>query len=134
MSEIKSHSNIKIGTEKSFGIVFSLVFLIISLYPLINANEIRLWSFIVALILLFLTYFKPIILSIPNKIWFKFGILLASIISPIVMTIIYTVSIMPVALIFRLIGKDVLRLKLEKNTKSYWIKRDKPIGTMRKQF
>jgi hypothetical protein len=126
--------NVSISTEKSFGIVFSIVFLLVSLYPLINSEEIHLWAIILSAIFLFLAYFMPKILSIPNKFWFKFGILLQSIIAPIVMALLYFLTVLPTGLIMRLLGKDLLKLKLDKNAKSYWIERTEPMGSMKNQF
>jgi hypothetical protein len=126
--------NVSISTEKSFGIVFSIVFLLVAFYPLINSEEIHLWAIILSAIFLFLAYFMPKILSIPNKFWFKFGILLQSIIAPIVMALLYFLTVLPTGLIMRLLGKDLLKLKLDKNAKSYWIERTEPMGSMKNQF
>jgi hypothetical protein len=71
---------------------------------------------------------------LPNKLWFKFGIFLGSIIAPIVILIVYFITVIPTGLIMRLLGKDLLRQKLDKNTKSYWIERREPIGSMKNQF
>ena len=126
--------NVSISTEKSFGIVFSIVFLLVAFYPLINSEEIHLWAIILSVIFLFLAYFMPKILSIPNKFWFRFGILLQSIIAPIVMALLYFLTVLPTGIIMRLLGKDLLKLKLDKNTKSYWIERTEPMGSMKNQF
>jgi len=127
-------NNISVSTEKSFGIVFSIVFLLVALYPLIDSEEIHLWAIIISTVFLFLAYVTPNILSIPNRLWFKFGILLGSIISPIVMALVYLITVLPTGLIMRLLGKDLLRQKLDKNIKSYWIKRNEPMGSMKNQF
>jgi hypothetical protein len=126
--------NVSISTEKSFGVVFSIVFLLVALYPLINSEEIHLWAITLSAIFLFLAYVTPKILRIPNKLWFKFGILLGSIIAPIVMALVYFLTVLPTGLIMRLLGKDLLKLKLDKNAKSYWIERSEPMGSMKNQF
>ena len=89
MSEQKRHITVKTGSEKSFGIVFAIVFLLIGIYPLIDGSEIRFWSLIIALIFFMLAYVAPQYLSVPNKLWFKLGFLLGAVVSPIVMALVY---------------------------------------------
>ena len=125
--------DIKIGSNKSFGIVFFIVFLLISFYPLINNESIRLWSLIVSLIFLVLGIVNSNILSPLNKLWFKFGIFLGKIISPIIMGIIFFLVVTPIGLIMKLIGKDVLNLKYS-DYKSYWIEKTGPKSKMKNQF
>jgi len=134
MSELISHNKIKKPTPKSFGIVFSIVFLLISLYPLINSEGVRLWSIIISAFLLIIAFGAPKLLNVFNDIWFRFGILLGSIIAPIFMALIYFFTIVPTGVIMRLLGKDLLQKKLDKNVKSYWITRDEPVGSMNNQF
>ena len=122
------------GSERNFGIVFFIFFLAIALWPIFSDGIIRIWSLLIALILLIVSIFKPKILEPFNKIWFMFGLLLGSIIAPIVMGIIYFVTITPIGLFMRLIGKDILNRKINKSVKSYWIKRKQMIGTMKNQF
>ena len=123
----------KIGSNKSFGIVFFIVFLLISLWPLLNNEEIRFWSLIVAIIFLILGLLNSQILTPLNKIWFKFGIFLGKIISPVIMGIIFFLVVTPTGLIMRLLGKDVLNLKYNKS-KSYWIEKNSTKSKMRNQF
>ena len=134
MSEIDSHIPIEISSEKSFGVLFAIVFLIISLYPLIKDKELHLWALIVSAFFLLLALLSPKLLVLPNKLWFKFGILLGSIVAPIVMALIYFLTVLPTGLIMRLLGKDLLRQKINKDSKSYWIKRTEPMGSMKNQF
>ena len=134
MSEIASHVSTEQSSEKSFGVVFSIVFLIVALYPLINSAGLRIWALVVSIIFFLLAFLAPKILVLPNKLWFKFGLLIGSIIAPIVITIIYFVTVLPTGLIMRLLGKDLLRQKLYKNAKSYWIERKEPMGSMKNQF
>jgi len=126
-------SKIKIGSNRSFGIVFFVVFLIISIWPLLDEKELRYWSLIVSIIFLILGILKSNILTPLNKVWFKFGILLGNIISPIIMAFVFFLVVTPISLIMKIFGKDILNLKKNKNS-SYWIKKDKQSGTMRKQF
>ena len=123
----------KIGSNRSFGIVFFVVFLIISLWPLLSGNEIRIWSLIVSIIFLTLGLINSKILTPLNKLWFKFGIFLGNIISPIVMGIIYFVVVTPIALLLKVINKDVLSLKKTKKI-SYWKNKDKYNSSMKNQF
>ena len=125
--------NIKISSNKSFGIVFFVVFLLIALYPLSYDGEIRLWSLIISVIFLILGLLDSKILAPLNKIWFKFGILLGKIVSPLIMGIIFFLVVTPIGLIMRLLGKDVLNLKYNKN-KSYWIEKNGPKSKMKNQF
>ena len=126
-------ADVKIGSNRSFGIVFFVVFLLISIYPLINDESIRIWSLIVSLIFLSLGIINSNILSPLNKLWFKFGIFLGKIISPLVMGIIFFLVVTPIGLIMRLIGKDVLNLKYS-DYKSYWIEKTGPKSKMKNQF
>ena len=127
------NSKIKIGSNKSFGIVFFTVFLIIANWPLLNGYEIRYWSLIISIVFLFLGILNSKILTPLNKIWFKIGILLGNVISPIVMSIIFFLVVTPTSFIMKILGKDLLNLK--KNTKnSYWIKKQNQNSRMKNQF
>ncbi len=126
-------TEIKISSNKSFGVVFFIVFLIVSIYPLINNGELRIWSLITAIIFLILGLINSKILTPLNKLWFKFGLLLGKVISPLVMGIIFFIVVTPTALIMRIIGKDLLNLKFN-NKKSYWIEKTGPKSKMKNQF
>ena len=125
--------DIKIGSNRSFGIVFFVVFLIIATYPLINGNELRLWSLIISLVFLFLGLVNSKILNPLNKLWFKFGIFLGKIISPLVMGIIFFLVVTPIGLLMRLLNKDLLNLRFNNNG-SYWIEKTEPKSKMKNQF
>tara|TARA_Y100000389_G_scaffold37757_1_gene32062 strand:+ start:192 stop:578 length:387 start_codon:yes stop_codon:yes gene_type:complete len=126
--------NSKSGSIKSFGIVFFFVFIIIALYPLLNDHGIRVWSVIVSFIFLFLGVVNSPILKPLNLIWFKFGLFLGKFIAPIVMGTVYFIVVFPTYLLLKLIKKNYLNIRYEKNKTSYWIKiRDKNT-TMREQF
>jgi len=125
--------NIKIGSNRSFGIVFFIVFLLIAIYPLINNEGLRIWSIIIAIFFLILGLINSKVLTPFNKLWFKFGLLLGKIISPIIMGIIFFLVVTPIAFIMRIIGKDLLNLKFNKN-KSYWIEKTGPKSKMKNQF
>jgi hypothetical protein len=125
--------NVKIGSNRSFGIVFFIVFLLIAIYPLINQGEIRVWSVLISLLFLILGIINSKILTPLNKAWFKFGIFLGKIISPIVMGIIFFLVVTPIAFLMRILKKDLLNLKYNKNS-SYWIEKTDPKSTMKNQF
>ena len=127
------NNNIKISSNRSFGIVFFVVFLLISIYPLINDKEIRVWSLIISLFFLILGLINSNILTPLNKIWFRFGILLGSFVSPIVMGLVFFLVVTPISLLMKLFGKDVLNLK-KSNCKSYWIEKSGPKSRMKDQF
>ena len=124
---------IKLPTNKNFGTVFFLVFLIISLFPLLNNENIRIWSIIIALIFLVLGLLNSKILTPLNKIWFRFGIILGNFVSPIIMGIVFFTIVTPTSLIMRVLGKNLLNLK-KGNKKTYWIERSKIKSKMRNQF
>ena len=128
-----NQNDVKIGSNKSFGIVFFIVFLLISLYPLINQENIRIWSLIISLIFLILGLLNSKILNPFNKLWFKFGMTLGRIISPIIMCIIFFFVVTPIALIMKLSKKDLLNLKFNK-TSTYWIEKSGPKSKMKNQF
>ena len=125
--------DIKISSNKSFGIVFFIVFLIIAFYPLTNQADIRIWSLIISLIFLLLGLLNSKILTPLNKLWFKFGIFLGKIVSPIIMGVIFFLVVTPTAYIMRILKKDLLNLKMN-DSKSYWIEKKEPNSKMKNQF
>ena len=126
-------NDIKISSNRSFGVVFFIVFLLIALYPVINKEEIRVWSLIVSLIFLVLGLLNSKILNPFNQIWFKFGVLLGRIISPLIMAIIFFFVVTPIGLIMRTLGKDILNLRYN-TKKTYWIEKTGPKSKMKNQF
>ena len=127
------NNNIKISSNKNFGIVFFFVFLIVSLYPLLNGGIIRYWSLVLSILFLILGLLNSNILTPLNKLWFKFGIFLGKIFSPLIMGLIFFLVVTPIAFIMRLLGKDVLNLKYNNNN-SYWIEKVGPKSKMKNQF
>ena len=124
---------IKLPSNRNFGIVFAIVFMIIALWPLLNQNEIRVWSLTISLIFLVLGLINSKLLSPLNKVWFKFGLILGSIIAPIVMGIVFFLVVTPTGLIMKALGKDLLKLK--KNTNStYWLDKDNSNNSLKNQF
>ena len=123
----------KKSSEKSFGIVFSVVFLIVSLWPVLDSNQIRLPWLIVSAILLLLSFLKPVLLKPFNLLWMKIGALLGKIVPPIVMLVIFFVIVTPIGIVLKIFKKDLLGLNFSDH-KSYWLKRKTNITTMDKQF
>ena len=122
-----------ISSNRNFGIVFFLVFLLISIWPIIDGHSLRIWSLIISFTFLFLGLINSKILSPLNLLWIKLGEILGRIVAPLVMGIIYFIVVTPIGLFMRFIGKDILGKKFLK-TQSYWIKREKNIGSMKRQF
>ena len=131
---MKSTHKTKMGSNRNFGLVFFFVFLIISLWPLLNEGHVRIWSLIVSLPFLILGLMNSKVLTPLNKLWFKFGIILGAIVAPVIMSIIFFLVITPIGLIMKIMGKDLLNKKYDRIKKTYWIKRDVLIGTMKRQF
>ena len=129
-----SQSKIKIGSNKNFGLVFFIVFLIVGLWPIINNEPIRIWAIIISIFFLVLGLMNSKILTPLNKLWFRLGIFLGAIIAPIVMAIIFFLLVTPISFMVKMMGKDLLMQKYESKKKSYWINRDKSISSMKRQF
>ena len=127
------NTNIKIGTNKSFGLVFFAFFFIVSIFPLLNDGNIRIWSLIISIIFLILGILNSKILTPLNQVWFKFGILLGRFVSPIVMGIVFFAFVTPTSIIMRIFQKNLLNLK-KGNKKTYWIERSKIKSKMKDQF
>ena len=125
---------IKISSNRSFGFLFFVVFFVISLWPLKSQGDLRIWTLVLSLLFLILGVLNSKLLTPFNKLWFKFGILLGSIVSPIVMGIVFFIVVTPVGLIMRFLGKDLLRINKSKPVSTYWINRDKQKNSMKKQF
>ena len=124
---------IKISSNRSFGIVFFVIFLIVALYPLLNNEDLRIWSLLISAIFLVLGLLNSKLLSPLNKFWFKFGLFLGKVFSPVIMGIIFFLVVTPIGFIMRIIGKDLLNLKFNKD-KSYWIEKTEPKSKMKNQF
>ena len=125
--------NIKIGSNRSFGIVFFIIFLIIGLLPLLNENEVRIWAILICFVFLILGVLNSKILTPLNKIWFKFGIFLGNFIAPIVMGIIFFLIVTPTGILVKLFKKDLLNLK-KNDGKNYWVEKKEQNSSLRNQF
>lgn len=112
------------ATERSFGLVFSAVFALAALLPILDRGQVRWWAVVASVAFLILALAAPRALAVPNMLWMKLGKLLHMIVSPVVMSLLFVVAVVPTALIIRLMGRDPLRLKLDKKAASYWQKRE----------
>ena len=126
-------NKIEISSNRSFGIVFFVFFLIISLWPLKIGQDIRLWSLVISIIFLLLGLFNSKLLTPLNRIWFKFGLLLGKVVSPVIMGVVFFFVVTPTGLIMKFLGKDLLNLKKSKS-KSYWVEKKNENTSMKKQF
>ncbi len=127
-------SKIKVSSNRSFGLVFFVVFLIIGLWPLLDGGQFKIWSLFFSLFFLVLGLLNSKLLTPLNLLWTKFGILLGNVFAPIVMSFIFFLVVTPIGLLMRIMGRDLLRTKYNKSGKSYWIKREKRITKMNQQF
>ena len=128
-----NYKDIKIGSNRSFGVVFFVVFLLIGLWPILKGNEIRIWSIVISLIFLILGIINSKILTPFNKVWFRFGIFLGNFISPIIMGIVFFLVVTPTGLIMKLFRKDLINLK-KNNSSTYWIEKKDIKSSMKNQF
>lgn len=131
MSKIKEN---EISSPKSFGIVFSVLFLLIELYIYFQTNDVVLYFLIFSLILLSISFLKPNILHTPNKIWYKFGIFISKITNPVILFIIFYLFFFPSSLIIKLFKGNLLNKRFDNDKKSYWEERETAINSMKDQF
>ena len=122
------------SSNKSFGLLFFIVFLAIGLWPLTNSESVHIYLILISIIFLTLGLINSKILSPLNKTWVKFGEILGIVIAPIIMALVYFLILTPISLIVRILGKDLLGLKLFEKQDTYWVKRKKNISSMKKQF
>ena len=127
-------SKIKISSNRNFGLVFFIVFFIVGLWPLTHGEPIRIWSIVICTFFLILGLMNSKLLTPLNKLWFRFGIILGSIIAPIVMGVVFFLVVTPIGLAMRITGKDLLNKKFDKKKKTYWVNGYQNIGSMKKQF
>jgi hypothetical protein len=136
-----AHDDVKIGSERSFGLIFAVFFIIVALFPLLTLSDqpgsLRLWALFVAAFFAITALTIPRLLALPKKLWLSFGLLLHEIVNPLIMGLLFFVTVTPTGLIMRALGKTPLRLGFEKSAESYWIPRTPPgpdPETMKRQF
>ncbi len=134
MFDTKKENKIQIASERNFGFTFSIIFFIISFYPLLLDRSISLFFLFISLMFLFLSFFFTKLLVIPNKIWFKFGLFLNSFMSPLIMGIIFFFTVVPTGLIMKILNKDLLDKKFNKSKDTYWKKKEYKSPSMKNQF
>ena len=127
------NKNLKVGSNRNFGLVFFVLFMIIALYPLLNNHSVKLWSLLISIFFLILGLLNSKILSPLNQLWFKFGIVLGKLISPLIMGIIFLMVVTPIGILMRLFKKDLLNLKFN-NKKTYWVENKFDKTNMKDQF
>jgi len=121
--DMQEHTEVTIASERSFGTVFTVVFTIIGVWPALSSGSLRLWALGIACVLLAITVFAPKLFKPLNKIWFVFGEALSRVVNPLIMGLIFVISIIPTALIFKLLKKDPLCRRFDAQTETYWIQR-----------
>ena len=134
---LNREEHIEGSSDRSFGVVFAIVFVVIAAWPLMAGNGVRTWAVVVAVAFALVAVALPSLLAVPNRLWMKFGLLLGKIVSPIALGILFFGVISPTGVLIRLIGKDPLRLKRDADAPSYWIAREPPgppPGSMTSQF
>jgi len=135
--DFKREETVRAGSERGFGVVFAVVFAVVGLWPLIAGGGVRTWALVVAALFAAAAAVAPAALRPFNRVWFLFGMALHKVVNPLVMAILFYLTVTPVALLMRLAGKDPLRLKFDRDADSYWIER-RPAGpapeSMRHQF
>ena len=117
---------VKSSSNRGFGWVFTVVFLVIGVWPLVSGQAIRWWSLIVAMVCLVITLAAPALLSPLNKLWLRLGLLMNRIVSPVVLGFMFYVVVTPMGWLMRLFGKDSMRLRTDDRGGSYWLRRDPP--------
>ena len=127
-------SKIKMSSNRNFGLVFFIVFLILGFWPITNGGEIRIWLVVISLIFLVLGMMQSKLLTPLNKLWFKFGMILGAIVAPVVMGAVFFLVVTPIGIVMRTMGKDLINKKHDKKKETYWITRRTPIGSMKRQF
>ena len=135
--DLNRHQDVQAGSERGFGIVFAVVFALIGLWPLTGDGGVRIWALAIAGAFLFIGFVFPRLLKPLNILWFKFGMLLHKVVTPLIMGLIFFVTVTPIALIMRATGKRLLNLQFDEQARSYWVERQPPgpaPETMRNQF
>ncbi|MBV1896043.1 MAG: hypothetical protein KUG70_06265 [Rhodobacteraceae bacterium] len=135
MTDHHANVQVRVGSERSFGVVFACVFFIIGVWPFVfGGGDFRLVFLAIAVVFLALAFVAPNTLRVPNRLWFKLGMLLGAIVAPIVMALVYLTTFVPIGIAVRLLGKDLLSTKIDPELESYWIAREKQPGSMKQQF
>lgn len=114
------------SSNRSFGWVFTVFFLILAFLPLLGGGGVRYWALAASAAMAVVTLVRPSLLEVPNRAWGRFGLWLGRIVSPVMTGVVFYGVVTPIGLLMRLVGKDVLRLRRDPAATSYWIVRDPP--------
>jgi hypothetical protein len=128
---------VKAGSDRGFGLVFAGFFALVSAISWWRDHTGWHWTLPVAVAFLAVAYTFPRLLSPLNKLWLKFGLLLYKVMNPLILGLLFFITITPIGLIMRVFGKDFLRLRMDRAAKSYWIERrppGPPPQSMKNQF
>lgn len=125
---------VKIGPEKSFGLTFGAVFFLLGTLPIIFSHSPRGWAIALGVLFIMTAFVQPIIFRVPNRIWFRLGLLMNQVVSPLVLAVLFYFVFTPVGLALRFFKKDILNLRINKSLSTYWIKSESQIGSMKDQF
>ena len=134
MLDNQQHTKIRMGSERNFGYIFCLVIAALAFWPLTAGGGVSVWLLLLALAIGIIATLVPRVLRPLNQLWFRLGLLLGVIISPVAMAVVFYLVITPIGLIMRAAGKDLLRQKIDKQADNYWIERKITIGSMKNQF
>jgi len=135
--QFQEREGVNSSSNRSFGIVFTIVFSIVGLLPLLSDGTLRWWAMVIAVIFLASALLRPRILTPLNKIWTRFGLLLHHVVNPVIMAMLFFLVVTPIGLLMRMVGKRPLNIEYDLEIKSYWIERDPPgpePDTMKQQF
>lgn len=135
--DLSRKDDLKVGSERSFGLVFAGAFLILGLFPLVRSQGVHAWALGLSALFLALSLIAPAVLRPLNVVWFRVGLLLHHVTSPIILGLLFYGTILPIALVYRLLGRDPLLLKFDRDLPTYWSERNPPgpaPESMRQQF
>ena len=132
--DLESHIKTRRGSDKVFGLVFSFIFLIVSLFTVIYKESLLMFPLFISILFLLISFIKPTLLSPLNNLWTRLGVFLGFIISPLIILMVYIIGVIPTGIYVKITRKNLLMKDYDKNYNSYWIKRKTPVGTMKSQF
>ena len=127
-------SQVKPGSERSFAVVLTGVLVLVALFPMTSGGAPWLWLLVIAATMALIGWFRPHWLHRPNLVWFRFGLMLGAVMSPVIMFLVYALTVVPTGLLLRALGKRPLDLAMDSNVETYWKPRDHPPESMKEQY